>query len=468
MKEKYLIFDTSHNFCRTLKEAFAEQSLELLIAEKIEDARKMLKNSRPNGIIVNIEGQSENYVSFIQVLHTDFPGTTLIVTFNDLELIKNNTFTIDDLKNLGVSEVLVKPFHPNKILSLLSSKQGSAPVLQADFIKDSHGDSIELELGEKEFTKVEIENFLPEQAILFNVYVKSIEEGRFMRVLTAGASFKKSELESLSKEKAVKFLYFANKDRLKYVQLCQELANKILRSKTVAPETKVTFAKAMVEKYIESVFTEGLDQATVDSGKMICNHVYGMITSSPDLTQQLAALQAMEPTFFNHCFVCTFLVNVIAREFAWESTLTLETLGLASMLHDIGKIRLPKAMLSKRPFEMTKEELAEYNKHPLYGAEILTQQKIINPTVSKIVLQHHEAVNGSGFPYGISGESILIFSKILYFGDQLTHLMIEKRMGAPEAMKLLSSDPEMPHLFDQQVVANFLKVFKRTPQDMSA
>jgi response regulator RpfG family c-di-GMP phosphodiesterase len=94
-----------------------------------------------------------------------------------------------------------------------------------------------------------------------------------------------------------------------------------------------------------------------------------------------------------------------------------ELLKLASPMHDVGKIGIPDAILNK-PGKLTIEEFNLVKTHPIIGHEILknSKQRILK-TAAIIALQHHEHWDGSGYPYGTSGENIHIFARITKLAD---------------------------------------------------
>lgn len=108
------------------------------------------------------------------------------------------------------------------------------------------------------------------------------------------------------------------------------------------------------------------------------------------------------------------LACAIARELALPEE-QIEGLHIAALLHDIGKITLPSEYLAK-PTKLTKEEQAIIKCHPDVGYEILKTIHFPWP-VADIVHQHHEHLDGSGYPHGITDRDILLEAKILAVAD---------------------------------------------------
>jgi len=127
-------------------------------------------------------------------------------------------------------------------------------------------------------------------------------------------------------------------------------------------------------------------------------------------------------------------------------------LRAASLLHDIGKLAVPEHIISK-PGRLTPEEFEKMKIHPVVGAEILERVQFPYPVVP-IVRAHHEKWDGTGYPYGLSGEQIPIGARILSAVDCLDALATDRqyRRALPldEAMKVVIS--EAGKAFDPKVV----------------
>jgi HD-GYP domain-containing protein (c-di-GMP phosphodiesterase class II) len=99
-----------------------------------------------------------------------------------------------------------------------------------------------------------------------------------------------------------------------------------------------------------------------------------------------------------------------------------QTAELSALLHDVGKIGVPDAILSK-PSRLTPEEFAEMRKHPEHGARILSN--IQSPAVAAVlpgVRHHHEKWDGTGYPDGLAGEEIPLLGRLLGVADVLDAL----------------------------------------------
>lgn len=104
----------------------------------------------------------------------------------------------------------------------------------------------------------------------------------------------------------------------------------------------------------------------------------------------------------------------IAKKLGWDENKR-ENLYYVALLHDIGKIGVPDAILNK-PLALTKEEFDIIRKHPVMGGEILKDIRMI-PHVGEGALYHHERFDGRGYPTGLKGKTIPEFARIITIAD---------------------------------------------------
>ena len=94
----------------------------------------------------------------------------------------------------------------------------------------------------------------------------------------------------------------------------------------------------------------------------------------------------------------------------------LRTLATAGLLHDIGKLRVPDRIL-KKPDRLTDEEYELIRRHPVWGDELLGELDGFSPALRQAVRQHHERLDGTGYPDAVDGDEISFFSRIVAVAD---------------------------------------------------
>ncbi|WP_051237881.1 HD-GYP domain-containing protein [Lacticigenium naphthae] len=120
--------------------------------------------------------------------------------------------------------------------------------------------------------------------------------------------------------------------------------------------------------------------------------------------------------------VCTYC-NAFGKELNLSSE-KLKELQIAGLFHDIGKLVTPNEMLNK-PADLTIQEFQEMKKHTVHGYHLLQKSKAYRH-LAEIVLYHHENFDGTGYPEGLKGENIPLFSRILSIVDSYDAMTSER------------------------------------------
>lgn len=112
----------------------------------------------------------------------------------------------------------------------------------------------------------------------------------------------------------------------------------------------------------------------------------------------------------------------------------LKELALGALLHDLGKLCIPKQILDK-PGDLTIEELQEIRKHATYGYDLVRLSKEISPAAACTVQQHHERFNGDGYAKGLRGEEIHPFGRICAIADVFEAMTADRIYRPPMPRK---------------------------------
>lgn len=140
------------------------------------------------------------------------------------------------------------------------------------------------------------------------------------------------------------------------------------------------------------------------------------------------AQELHDPYTTGHGFRVSLIAKKVAERLKWEHWKILY-LELSGLLHDIGKLGIPSAILMK-PDKLTELERELVKGHVTMSYEVLKELHFPFP-LAEIVYQHHERLDGSGYPRGLKGEDMLIEGKILAVADVLESLTV-KRPYRPE------------------------------------
>jgi putative nucleotidyltransferase with HDIG domain len=162
---------------------------------------------------------------------------------------------------------------------------------------------------------------------------------------------------------------------------------------------------------------------------------------------------------FGHQRRVTNLATAIAKEMGFSKD-QIEGISVAGNLHDIGKINVPSEILNK-PGKLSDIEFALIKTHPQAGYEIVKDIEFPWP-VGEVILQHHERMNGSGYPRGLAGEDILMEARIMGVADVVeamaSHRPYRPALGIDKALGEIAQNRTI--LYDPYASDTCLKLFR--------
>ena len=224
----------------------------------------------------------------------------------------------------------------------------------------------------------------------------------------------------------------------------------VTQEEEASPSNAQMHAAAAQATYTEAIYSmermfEELEAGIVprpDTLRMVVTNVLARVLSDSATMLSLLALQKMkrfDRTLASHALdVCT-LSLIVAHAYGVAEG-ELEALGAGALLHDIGYIRLPRNLYRKSQ-DLTEQERMLMQQHPALGLAILREAKEDREAVVRIVAEHHECSNGSGFPHKLQRDSLSVLSQLVGLVDAYDG-MVSRRGGRPAVL---------PHVAIQQM-----------------
>lgn len=168
-------------------------------------------------------------------------------------------------------------------------------------------------------------------------------------------------------------------------------------------------------------------------------------------------VELRDPSSKNHGEVVAKLSYEIGKKFGFDEEI-LEMLYIAALIHDIGKISIAMEILNK-PFKLRDVEYEWVKQHTYYGYEYLRDLNFPLP-IAEIILQHHERIDGSGYPRKLKGDEIMIEAKIIavceVFHAMISHKPYRPSHSIEETLDYIRNNRGV--LFDENVVDKFFEV----------
>jgi len=215
---------------------------------------------------------------------------------------------------------------------------------------------------------------------------------------------------------------------------------------------ELVVAKQRYENHLEEL----VEQRTVELDKAL-NSLEGAYRST--LKALTAALETRDSETHGHSErVVTYSLR-LGREYGLSSE-AMKALEFGSLLHDIGKIGVPDSILRK-PAKLTEEEWVRMREHPLHGQQILRGIEFLEGA-ARVVAQHHEKWDGTGYPLGLRREEIDINARIFAVADAFDAITSDRvyRRGKPYEAAAQELDDWAGRQFDPKIVEAFHRVPK--------
>ncbi|MBI4804987.1 MAG: HD-GYP domain-containing protein [Desulfovibrio sp.] len=200
------------------------------------------------------------------------------------------------------------------------------------------------------------------------------------------------------------------------------------------PERTARFAKKLFDQAMSA--TKALMDSVTKGNAVDIEELQPLIAKLIDSVNQnenvlhvLFSLKTYDDYTYTHSLNLAGLGVLLGKSMGLE-TADLETLGLAGILHDVGKCLVPKEIIAK-PSTLTPAEFEAVKLHPCLGYEHLRRQGNIPEIVLRAVLEHHERIDGKGYPAGLTRDAIHPFSSIISVVDVYDALTSDRAYRSP-------------------------------------
>lgn len=189
--------------------------------------------------------------------------------------------------------------------------------------------------------------------------------------------------------------------------------------------------------------------------------------SNKNFTLNLANIYTTDGFLYHHSVNVAIMSLSIGMAYGLTDKQLIE-LGVGTLLHDVGKLKIPPEILNK-PGRLTNEEFEIIKQHSMWGYQMLNSQDDISSVVAHIALEHHEKVDGTGYPRGLTGREMHTYAKITSVADVYEALTANRcyRQGhlPDHALELLMGS--CGSHFDYEIVQLFLRTIAIYPTGMT-
>jgi PAS domain S-box-containing protein/putative nucleotidyltransferase with HDIG domain len=409
----------------------------------------------------------ESGLDFIQYVVAEFPDTaTVMITALDDPLIADHAL------QMGVYDYITKPFELNGVLISVANA-----LRRRELEIDNRIYQKNLEMKVEERTAALLESEARLRAIFEAVkhvafiLVDHTEKNNLVLEFSSGAErlFGYSRDEAINKpatmlnlpEEIIHLLEAPNTLNEGEVGFTRELTM-THKSGGALPTLSTTYPIFNAKGAITAILIVAIDiSERIKATRQVQKSMERWRKALEGIIQSMAlTLEMRDPYTAGHQQRVASLVSAIAEEMGFSEE-RIEGVRTAAMIHDIGKISVPAEILSK-PGVITEIEFSLIKTHSRMGYDILEGIEFPWP-IAQMVFQHHERINGSGYPDGLPGKDIMMEAKILGVADVVeamaSHRPYRPSLGSDKALEEILKNRGI--LYDPEVVDACIKIFKK-------
>lgn len=372
--------------------------------ESVSDLPSLSADQRPSISILELDSQWDESLTaqMIESYQQDYSEVPLVVTY----LNQPDTVVMKGAFRAGAKYSYQIPFEEevlfNKIFELCEEVKIPTQDLSLDAL-----------------SRV----FVPDITILkelpFDVYVYLPRNDKVIRYGRQGAPIEKRLLEKFGGEIKSSPLYVQKGDLCRYQNFYADKLADIHKS-AATPNQQKEYLRRELSQLMGGLFrndelsaTEG--QAMLDVVRNTVKDYLQKSSSQKEIFDRIYSLTSECSSNFNHATNTAMYGALFAMLMGYTNSLDFVMGGL---LHDVGLSMIDPEIVAKKVEDMTADEFEKYKMHPICSVDILSRKKIpANSLVLKMILQHHEMPDGSGFPNGDAGADLHEFSAITSMAD---------------------------------------------------
>jgi len=234
-----------------------------------------------------------------------------------------------------------------------------------------------------------------------------------------------------------------------------------IHDKSLLPENKARIVRqhsiTMMKSLLENPTAQNIKEAKKGISEMV-----SLILTDDATMHYLLDITSHDFYTYTHSVGVGVLGIALAKSlFKGSTNHDMRALGVGFFLHDVGKILIDQSIITK-PGKLTAEEMQEMRRHPSLGYRLLQETRQLTEEAKIIVLQHHERVDGAGYPKGLRGGEIHLYGRLCSIADVYDALTSDRpyRKKLPPFAALKIMKDEMINHFQRDLFQAFVLMFK--------
>ncbi len=316
-------------------------------------------------------------------------------------------------------------------------------------------DIVETKKLTDKYLTIYLESLRIDSVLDFDLYVRQGQKF----ILYRGSNMPFAE-ETRSKllENKINRLYISDDEKQSYQTYVEANIKEIPADDSINEIAKASIAYDCAKLLVKDVLSNPTLGENIKRSQKMVEATATFILSGREAFHSLLKVMSFDYYTYTHSVnVCTFSL-ALARFTGNIDLDELNKLGCGALLHDVGKTRIDESILNRNG-PLSKQEMDLMKKHPEWGCEIIHETNLISDESYFPILQHHERMDKSGYPNGISAGDIHQFSKIVAIAD-VFDAMTTRRVyrSAIATFPALKTMFDLKETFDEQLLRQFARL----------
>jgi response regulator RpfG family c-di-GMP phosphodiesterase len=264
--------------------------------------------------------------------------------------------------------------------------------------------------------------------VSFDLFM-SLTDTKYVKVLQKGDTFVQSDAQRFFQKK-IDYLYLEAEDASDFLGAFEKNLAMVMDSeKRSAPDTTICMEALETVERLASCL--GWTPEIIEAAKRSLNLTINTVAANPSILNLLRKkISNPASKFSQHVSVLSLLACAIGQQLGWTSDSSQIKLGMTALMHDIAlneenynNIAHWNEVASNA--KVKDEDAIKYRNHPIEGATLLQSLKNLPPDIDQVILQHHEAADGSGFPRGLKASRISPLASLFIVAEDLVNYLDE-------------------------------------------
>ncbi len=270
-------------------------------------------------------------------------------------------------------------------------------------------------IQQKDCIPISVKTLDPERATGLTLYLKDAVDGRFVLYREADVPL---ELDDFAKllNRGITRLYLKSSDHQQYQQYLRENLGTILHDESVSVQRRCASLNEVVRDVLADAFQQKSTNTAVDVAHELAVDSVDLICRDDVVAGDLMNVMYHDYHTFTHSANVSMYCVLLARALGISDQTHLREITTGGLLHDLGKLEIPDAILTK-PARLSDEEFDAIREHPRSGFLKLCHRTDLNFAQLMMVYQHHERLDGRGYPVGAATPEIHDWARICTVAD---------------------------------------------------